>query len=161
MDERKCKNLTIILIILILCNNIYISVYFTYLCTGSVRDNFLIEKNIHRAVTFQKKVITTTMSILQLLLLYCYYYFYHYYTTSLTFIYSFRCSIRYYYCTIVGWGGKCGNNEVTCSLSGFGPEGKISFDWYATLMMVLVYTLYYMVLLILMIYILELCIILL
>jgi len=28
-----------------------------------------------------------------------------------------------------GWNGKCGNNEVTCSLSGFGPEGKITFDW--------------------------------
>jgi hypothetical protein len=28
-----------------------------------------------------------------------------------------------------GWGGKCGNNEVTCHLSGFGAEGKISFDW--------------------------------
>lgn len=28
-----------------------------------------------------------------------------------------------------GWGGRCGNNEVTCHLSGFGPEGKITFDW--------------------------------
>eukprot|EP01038_Epipyxis_sp_PR26KG_P015974 gene15974-21680_t len=28
-----------------------------------------------------------------------------------------------------GWGGKCGNNEVTCDLSGFGSDGKISFDW--------------------------------
>ena len=29
----------------------------------------------------------------------------------------------------IGWGGKCGNNELTCHLSGFGPEGVISFDW--------------------------------
>lgn len=28
-----------------------------------------------------------------------------------------------------GWGGKCGNNEVTCHLSGFGATGKITFDW--------------------------------
>jgi hypothetical protein len=28
-----------------------------------------------------------------------------------------------------GWGGKCGNNEVTCDFAGFGPEGKITFDW--------------------------------
>ncbi len=28
-----------------------------------------------------------------------------------------------------GWGGRCGNNEVTCHLSGFGPKGKITFDW--------------------------------
>ncbi len=28
-----------------------------------------------------------------------------------------------------GWGGKCGNNELTCHMSGFGAEGKISFDW--------------------------------
>jgi hypothetical protein len=28
-----------------------------------------------------------------------------------------------------GWGGKCGNNEVTCDLSGFGKDGKITFDW--------------------------------
>jgi hypothetical protein len=28
-----------------------------------------------------------------------------------------------------GWGGKCGNNEVTCDMAGFGPEGKITFDW--------------------------------
>ena len=28
-----------------------------------------------------------------------------------------------------GWGGKCGNNEVTCDFSGYGPSGKITFDW--------------------------------
>ncbi|KAJ1431794.1 hypothetical protein B484DRAFT_39500 [Ochromonadaceae sp. CCMP2298] len=28
-----------------------------------------------------------------------------------------------------GWHGKCGNNEVTCHLPGFGGEGKITFDW--------------------------------
>jgi hypothetical protein len=28
-----------------------------------------------------------------------------------------------------GWGGKCGNNEVTCNIPGFGSEGIISFDW--------------------------------
>lgn len=28
-----------------------------------------------------------------------------------------------------GWGGKCGNNEVTCHLSGYGNRGKITFDW--------------------------------
>lgn len=28
-----------------------------------------------------------------------------------------------------GWGGRCGNNEVTCHLSGFGQTGKITFDW--------------------------------
>jgi hypothetical protein len=28
-----------------------------------------------------------------------------------------------------GWYGKCGNNEVTCDLSGYGPRGKITFDW--------------------------------
>mmetsp|Transcript_22325 Transcript_22325/g.37347 ORF Transcript_22325/g.37347 Transcript_22325/m.37347 type:complete len:394 (+) Transcript_22325:92-1273(+) len=28
-----------------------------------------------------------------------------------------------------GWGGKCGNNELTCHLSGFGPQGRITFDW--------------------------------
>jgi hypothetical protein len=28
-----------------------------------------------------------------------------------------------------GWTGKCGNNEVTCDLSGYGPKGKITFDW--------------------------------
>ena len=28
-----------------------------------------------------------------------------------------------------GWGGKCGNNELTCHLSGFGTTGKVSFDW--------------------------------
>jgi hypothetical protein len=28
-----------------------------------------------------------------------------------------------------GWSGKCGNNEVTCDLSGFGPNGIITFDW--------------------------------
>jgi hypothetical protein len=28
-----------------------------------------------------------------------------------------------------GWAGKCGNNEVTCNVPGFGPEGKITFDW--------------------------------
>ena len=26
----------------------------------------------------------------------------------------------------IGWGGKCGNNEVTCDLSGFGPKGRVS-----------------------------------
>ena len=26
-----------------------------------------------------------------------------------------------------GWGGKCGNNEVTCDLSGFGPQGRFTF----------------------------------
>lgn len=28
-----------------------------------------------------------------------------------------------------GWYGNCGNNEVTCHLTGFGSEGKITFDW--------------------------------
>ncbi len=28
-----------------------------------------------------------------------------------------------------GWGGKCGLNEVTCHLSGFGSQGKITYDW--------------------------------
>jgi hypothetical protein len=28
-----------------------------------------------------------------------------------------------------GWGGKCGNNEVTCHLPGFGNDGTITFDW--------------------------------
>jgi hypothetical protein len=28
-----------------------------------------------------------------------------------------------------GWGGKCGNNEVTCNLAGFGPTGIVTFDW--------------------------------
>jgi hypothetical protein len=28
-----------------------------------------------------------------------------------------------------GWSGKCGNNEVTCDLSGYGPRGKMTFDW--------------------------------
>jgi len=28
-----------------------------------------------------------------------------------------------------GWSGRCGNNEVTCDLPGFGNEGKITFDW--------------------------------
>ena len=28
-----------------------------------------------------------------------------------------------------GWGGNCGNNEVTCHLTGFGQNGKITFDW--------------------------------
>jgi hypothetical protein len=28
-----------------------------------------------------------------------------------------------------GWSGKCGNNEVTCDLPGFGADGKITFDW--------------------------------
>eukprot|EP00596_Hydrurales_sp_CCMP1899_P007347 CAMPEP_0119043500 /NCGR_PEP_ID=MMETSP1177-20130426/22767_1 /TAXON_ID=2985 /ORGANISM="Ochromonas sp, Strain CCMP1899" /LENGTH=201 /DNA_ID=CAMNT_0007011737 /DNA_START=119 /DNA_END=721 /DNA_ORIENTATION=- len=28
-----------------------------------------------------------------------------------------------------GWSGKCGNNEVTCDLSGFGRDGLITFDW--------------------------------
>ena len=28
-----------------------------------------------------------------------------------------------------GWGGKCGNNELTCHLSGFGATGKVTFDW--------------------------------
>ena len=28
-----------------------------------------------------------------------------------------------------GWSGKCGNNEVTCHMSGFGPRGKLTFDW--------------------------------
>jgi hypothetical protein len=27
------------------------------------------------------------------------------------------------------WGGRCGNNEVTCHMSGYGKEGKITFDW--------------------------------
>ena len=30
---------------------------------------------------------------------------------------------------LLGWGGRCGNNEVTCDLPGFGGEGKITFDW--------------------------------
>jgi hypothetical protein len=29
----------------------------------------------------------------------------------------------------LGWGGKCGLNEVTCDLPGFGAEGKITYDW--------------------------------
>lgn len=42
--------------------------------------------------------------------------------------------MRYYvrqfqYFYKLGWGGKCGNNEVTCHLSGFGAEGRITFDW--------------------------------
>lgn len=28
-----------------------------------------------------------------------------------------------------GWSGKCGNNEVTCHLSGYGKEGKLTYDW--------------------------------
>ena len=28
-----------------------------------------------------------------------------------------------------GWGGKCGNNEVTCNIPGFGKNGIISYDW--------------------------------
>lgn len=28
-----------------------------------------------------------------------------------------------------GWSGKCGNNEVTCHLSGYGPNGKLTYDW--------------------------------
>jgi len=28
-----------------------------------------------------------------------------------------------------GWSGKCGNNEVTCHMSGFGTRGKLTFDW--------------------------------
>jgi hypothetical protein len=32
-------------------------------------------------------------------------------------------------CLLPGWGGRCGNNEVTCHLSGFGSNGKITFDW--------------------------------
>lgn len=28
-----------------------------------------------------------------------------------------------------GWRGNCGNNEVTCSIPGFGKDGIISFDW--------------------------------
>ena len=28
-----------------------------------------------------------------------------------------------------GWGGKCGENEVTCHIPGFGTRGKITFDW--------------------------------
>jgi len=27
----------------------------------------------------------------------------------------------------IGWGGKCGNNEVTCDLSGFGPKGRVLY----------------------------------
>jgi len=28
-----------------------------------------------------------------------------------------------------GWNGKCGNNEVTCDVSGYGKHGKMTFDW--------------------------------
>ena len=28
-----------------------------------------------------------------------------------------------------GWSGKCGNNEVTCHLSGYGKKGKLTYDW--------------------------------
>lgn len=28
-----------------------------------------------------------------------------------------------------GWGGRCGNNEITCHLSGYGKAGKVTFDW--------------------------------
>jgi hypothetical protein len=28
-----------------------------------------------------------------------------------------------------GWGGNCGNNEVTCNLSGYGKNGIVTFDW--------------------------------
>jgi len=28
-----------------------------------------------------------------------------------------------------GWSGKCGNNEVTCHISGFGNKGILTFDW--------------------------------
>eukprot|EP01038_Epipyxis_sp_PR26KG_P017519 gene17519-24271_t len=28
-----------------------------------------------------------------------------------------------------GWHGRCGNNEQTCQLSGFGYDGIITFDW--------------------------------
>ena len=28
-----------------------------------------------------------------------------------------------------GWSGKCGNNEVTCHLSGYGKQGKLTYDW--------------------------------
>lgn len=28
-----------------------------------------------------------------------------------------------------GWSGKCGNNEVTCHLSGYGKNGKLTYDW--------------------------------
>jgi len=28
-----------------------------------------------------------------------------------------------------GWNGKCGNNEVTCDVSGYGKQGKMTFDW--------------------------------
>jgi hypothetical protein len=30
---------------------------------------------------------------------------------------------------LLGWGGRCGNNEVTCDMAGFGSEGVVSFDW--------------------------------
>jgi hypothetical protein len=29
----------------------------------------------------------------------------------------------------VGWSGNCGMNEGTCHLSGFGADGKFTFDW--------------------------------
>lgn len=28
-----------------------------------------------------------------------------------------------------GWGGYCGINEVTCDFPGFGPWGRMTFDW--------------------------------
>lgn len=28
-----------------------------------------------------------------------------------------------------GWGGPCGQNEVTCYVSGYGDEGLLTFDW--------------------------------
>jgi len=28
-----------------------------------------------------------------------------------------------------GWSGKCGNNEVTCDLPGYGVDGMLTFDW--------------------------------
>ena len=51
---------------------------------------------------------------------------------------NYSCSVCMYVCSLraiknvtclSGWGGKCGNNEVTCHLSGYGPQGKITFDW--------------------------------
>ncbi len=36
-------------------------------------------------------------------------------------------TVRYY--EEEGWEGPCGKNEVTCYVSGYGPEGLLTFDW--------------------------------
>jgi hypothetical protein len=66
-----------------------------------------------RVSTYQSLSIITITSVIIIIIL--------------TIIVTIIIHHHYHHRHHIGWGGKCGNNEVTCDLSGFGPKGRVLY----------------------------------